>query len=100
MFDDDDVCVCVCVCVRVRNNRHLDGLQVLQQRLGLEVGAPHEHVKVAGFVQAVLHLSTLEVLDRLRSGIRGGGCWERHGHMGVHGRGGHSRLNGLVLWGL
>ena len=44
---------------------HLDGLEVLEHLLLLEVHAPKQHVQVAGLVQAVLHLAALEVLDRL-----------------------------------
>mmetsp|Transcript_35933 Transcript_35933/g.90747 ORF Transcript_35933/g.90747 Transcript_35933/m.90747 type:complete len:225 (-) Transcript_35933:446-1120(-) len=43
-------------------NGLLDGLQVGQQLVLLEVNTAKQHVQVAGLVQAVLHLATLEVL--------------------------------------
>jgi hypothetical protein len=50
------------------HDTYLDRFQVLQQVLLLEVSTPKKHVQVAGLVQAVLNLATLEILDSLRNG--------------------------------
>lgn len=44
---------------------HLDGLEVLQHLVLLEVSTPKKHMQVASLVQPVLNLAAFEVFDSL-----------------------------------